>query len=183
MRSCCSYVRQGYEPGKFLHKKPINTFQAYYGPRRVTRGSGRRAAHFGDTDGETGPYTPWEGSRQEEEKVRYKNSEVDAYIEACGLSHREALTTLRDLAHEARPDVVEMMRYKMPTFEHADGGFLCAMASRKNGVSLYCGPDALDEHRGKLGQLDVGKGCIRFKKVEDLPLDAIRRILERSEGS
>lgn len=58
-----------------------------------------------------------------------------------------------------------------------------ALASQKNYISLYvC---ALD--RGKylaemfekdLGQVSVGKSCIRFKRIEDLDLKTLRRVLQ-----
>ena len=107
-----------------------------------------------------------------------KNDEVGAYIEACPPRQREALTVLRDLVHESAPDAVETIRYKMPTFEHPSGGFVCSMASRKGYVSLYLGPSVVEEHREELGALHAGRGCVRFKNLADLPLRTIGRILE-----
>ena len=37
--------------------------------------------------------------------------------------------------------------------------------------------EVVDAHREALGKLDCGKGCIRFRKLEELPLDAISDIL------
>ncbi len=59
---------------------------------------------------------------------------------------------------------------------------LAALASQKNYMSLYLmcmtgDPGAENElrkqfkERGK--KLDMGKSCIRFKKLEDLPLDVV----------
>jgi hypothetical protein len=35
----------------------------------------------------------------------------------------------------------------------------------------------VEKHRAALKHLDVGKSCIRFKRLEDLPLDTITQIL------
>lgn len=109
-----------------------------------------------------------------------RNGEVTTYIERCSPEHRHALAVLRDLAHESAPDAVETIRYKMPTFERLDGGFVCSMASRKSYVSLYLGQSAVEEHQDEFGALNTGRGCVRFKSLEDLPLQTIGQILEGS---
>jgi hypothetical protein len=57
-----------------------------------------------------------------------------------------------------------------------------ALANQKNYVSLYvCALDNgkyLAEKYGKeLGKVSVGKSCIRFKKIEDLNLPILKKIL------
>ena len=47
-------------------------------------------------------------------------------------------------------------------------------------MSLYLDRDLVDKHRPELGRLDVGKSCVRFRKLEDLPLEVIRQILLES---
>ena len=37
--------------------------------------------------------------------------------------------------------------------------------------------DLVQEHRYALKHLDVGKSCIRFKNIEDLPLETVQQIL------
>ena len=69
----------------------------------------------------------------------------------------------------------ETMQYRMPTFELNE--VVCALASQKHYISLYMDVDLVEEHRAELAHLDVGKSCIRFKKIEDLPMDTVRQIL------
>ena len=108
-----------------------------------------------------------------------KTKEVDQYLEQLEPNRREALTKLRALIHEVAPEVVETMQYRMPTYEHGDG-ILCAFASHKRCMSLYLEVEMLDKHRQELEGLDLGKSCVRFKRLEQLPLDTIRRILEET---
>ena len=68
----------------------------------------------------------------------------------------------------------------MPTYEH-EGKAVCAFASQKNYMSLYVMNNrVVGKYRRELSHPSVGKSCIRFKKLEDLPLGTIRRILRES---
>ena len=60
-------------------------------------------------------------------------------------------------------------------------GLLCALASQKNHMALYvCEGEIVDAHRAALGKLNCGKGCIRFRKLDELPLDVIAMILKEA---
>ncbi|MGW4369953.1 DUF1801 domain-containing protein [Nocardia takedensis] len=57
-----------------------------------------------------------------------------------------------------------------------------SLAPRKNYVSLYLaaivdGQYVAETHADRLGKVDCGKSCIRFKKLSDLNLDTLREIL------
>ena len=71
------------------------------------------------------------------------------------------------------------MKYKMPTYDYAGEG-LCAMASQKNYISFYMDVDSVAEHSDELSHLNVGKSCIRFTRIEKLPLDTIEQILKET---
>lgn len=108
-----------------------------------------------------------------------KNQDVDAYIADCPEVHRDALIALHTLIHKLRPTIVESIQYNMPVFSY-NGAMLCSMSSRKNYISLYCRPEVVDGHRQALGKLNVGKGCLRFHKLEQISLDTVRAILEET---
>lgn len=101
--------------------------------------------------------------------------EVDAYIEKQDAGRRTTLQQIRNLIHETVPEAHETMRYRMPTYELDQ--VVCAFASQKNYISLYMDVDLVEAHADELKHLDVGKSCIRFKRIEDLPLDTVRQIL------
>lgn len=110
-----------------------------------------------------------------------KPKTVDAYLEVLAPERWAALATLRSLVHEVVPEAKETMRYGMPTYER-DGEVLCSFASQKHYMSLYMDVELVEQHADELAQLDVGKSCIRFKKLEQLPLDTVRAILTETEA-
>jgi uncharacterized protein YdhG (YjbR/CyaY superfamily) len=107
---------------------------------------------------------------------------IDEYLEGLTPERRAALSQLRNLIFEVVPDAVEDFQYRMPTY-WVEGESLCAMASQKHYMSLYMKVDLVEKHRGELVELDCGKSCIRFRKLEKLPLDTVRSILhETAQG-
>lgn len=101
---------------------------------------------------------------------------VPEYLAEQPPDRQTALTKLRNLIRKVAPDAKESMQYGMPAYEL--NGMLCGLASQKNHMSLYiCEPEIVDAQRGTLGKLNCGKGCIRFRKIEELPLEAITTML------
>ena len=115
--------------------------------------------------------------------MKRKSNEVFAYFDALTPERREALEVVRALVLEAAPEINETMKYRMPTYEYGDDDVLCALASQKQYMSLYMDPPVVEQHREELKGLSVGKSCIRFRKLQALPLDTIRRMLEESVRS
>lgn len=102
---------------------------------------------------------------------------VPAYLAEQPPDRQTALTKLRNVIRKVAPDAKESIQHGMPAYEL--NGMLCALASQKNHMSLYiCEPEIVDAHRDTLGRLNCGKGCIRFRKIEELPLEAITTILQ-----
>lgn len=108
-----------------------------------------------------------------------RNPQVDAYLGGLVPERQMALAELRSLVFEVAPDAVETMRYRMPTYEH-EGGVVCAFASQKHYMSLYLAPELVERHKQELAGLDIGKSCVRFRKLEKLPLDTVRAILQET---
>ena len=106
-------------------------------------------------------------------------TQVDRYLEELDVPRRTALTQVRALILEAVPDAVESMKYRMPAYEYG-GAMLCAFASQKRYMSLYVEPSILDGHRQELHHLNLGKSCIRFKSIDQLPLATVRAILQET---
>ncbi len=107
-----------------------------------------------------------------------RSSDIDHYLAQSPAKHREALVQLRDLIHEVHPAIEESIQYKMPAFSL--GQMVTSFASRAQYISLYCKPEVVDGYRDELGKLNVGKGCIRFRKIEDLPLEVVKEIIRHS---
>jgi uncharacterized protein YdhG (YjbR/CyaY superfamily) len=108
-----------------------------------------------------------------------RSEEVDAYLAGLAPDRREALNEVRTVILDAAPDAVETMKYRMPTYEHEDG-VLCAFASQKHYMSLYLDTDLVEKRREEFAGLSVGKSCVRFRRLEDLPLGTVRAILRET---
>jgi len=104
---------------------------------------------------------------------------VEVYLDALDPDRKSALSALRKLIHKSVPKVVESIQYKMPTFSSPDGRIVCNLASQKNYMALYvCEPAILDAHSDELSYLNCGKGCIRFKSLDELPLKVVEKIVK-----
>lgn len=63
-----------------------------------------------------------------------------------------------------------------------------SLASQKNYISLYVcavegGEYIAEKHKGRLGKVSVGRSCIRFKKIEDLNLEVLKKVIQLAEKS
>ena len=106
-------------------------------------------------------------------------STVPEYLAELPPDRQAALKKVRSVIRKAVPNAKESMQYGMPGYEL--NGLVCALASQKNYMALYvCEPEIVDAHRDALGKLNCGKGCIRFRTIEELPLDAISDILQEA---
>ncbi|CAN5140326.1 DUF1801 domain-containing protein [soil metagenome] len=73
-------------------------------------------------------------------------------------------------------------RYKYESGREGDGAMI-ALASQKNYISFYVsctegGAYLAEKHKEKLGKVSVGRSCIRFKKIEDLNLEAVAELIQ-----
>ena len=84
-----------------------------------------------------------------------RDPRIDAYIEGAAPFAQPILSHVRDLVHEACPQVEETVKWGMPTFVHA-GGILCGMAAFKQHASFGYWKHALVVGEG--GQADTAPG-------------------------
>jgi hypothetical protein len=126
--------------------------------------------------------------------VQSKAGTVEEYLAELPEDRRETVSAVRDLIVANLPDGYDegmlwgMIAYFVPlsrTGKTYNGQPLSyvALASQKNYISLYLtsvyqGDRAQgfqDEFRATGKKLDMGKSCVRFRKLDDLPLDLIAR--------
>lgn len=106
---------------------------------------------------------------------------VPEYLAELPADRQSTLKKIRSLIKTTVPQAKESMQHGMAAYDL--NGLLCALASQKNHMALYvCDAEVVDAHRSALGKLNSGKGCIRFGKLEELPLDAISQILKEAAG-
>jgi len=131
-----------------------------------------------------------------------QNSEVAAYLAGLSDERREAVDAIRavilaniDKAFE------EGVQYGMPAWflphEKYPAGYHCdpkqplpfaSVASQKKHIGIYmfciyCDPKEqarfVKEWKATGKRLDMGKSCVRVKKLEDVPLEVIGRAFKR----
>lgn len=129
--------------------------------------------------------------------TRSRAETVEEYLEALPADRRATIRALRELILKNLPEGYResmnwgMISYEIPLERYADTyndqplGCI-ALASQKNYCTLHLNSVYQDpELRARLERgferagkkLDMGKACLRFRRVEDLPLDAIGEIV------
>jgi len=122
---------------------------------------------------------------------------VDIYLKSLPPMRREVISALRKIILKNLPKGYQegmeygMIAYYVPlsrypkTYNGQPLGYI-SVASHKNYVSLYLmgiyGQGEVEFKRAykKTGKkLDMGKSCVRFTKIEDLPLDLIAETVAR----
>ncbi|MDX1617216.1 MAG: DUF1801 domain-containing protein [Balneolaceae bacterium] len=122
---------------------------------------------------------------------------VDEYLKTLQNERSETITAIRELILEHLPAGYresingDRISYEIPMEQYPDtynGKPLeyVAVAARKNHIALYLMSIYMEPERKQWlkGQftdagknLDMGKSCIRFKNVDDLPLEAIGELI------
>ena len=129
-------------------------------------------------------------------------STVAQYLAALPADRRAALSAVRKAINENLPDGYEegmqfgMIGWYVPLSMYPAGYGenrkvplpLIGLASQKSGmvlhsIGLYLNPDLSTwftaEYKKSGKKLDMGKGCVRFKSLDDLPLEVIGRTVAR----
>lgn len=124
---------------------------------------------------------------------------VQAYLDELPEERRQVVSAVRDVILANLPAGYEeamnwgMICYEVPLSRYPDtynGQPLAyaALAAQKNKYSLYLSiyqrPDEDDWFRAaylRTGKkLDMGKGCVRFKRVDDLPLELVADVISHT---
>ena len=126
---------------------------------------------------------------------------VEAYLAELPEDRRQAIKQVREtiLAHlpEGFEEAVnwDMITYQVPLEVYPDTYnkkplLYAALANQKNHMAVYLTGIYLDEelnrdfearYRATGKRYDVGKSCVRFRKLDDLPLDLIGQSIEALE--
>ena len=125
---------------------------------------------------------------------------VDEYIASLPEDRRTAITAVRDVVRRNLPPGYEegmqfgMIGYfvplsRLPDTYNGQPLSLAALASQKRHMALYLNsvygnPETERwfreryEEAGK--ELDMGKSCLRFRRIDDLPLEVIGEVIART---
>ncbi|MDJ0959826.1 MAG: DUF1801 domain-containing protein [Acidimicrobiia bacterium] len=125
--------------------------------------------------------------------MRSDAATVEEYLDQLPDDRREALETVRATILANLPDGLEevmnwgMITYQVPleAFPDTYNGkplMYAALASQKNHMAVYLTPvwsmpglldNFRDDYLATGKRLDMGTSCVRFRRLDDLPLDVI----------
>jgi len=75
-------------------------------------------------------------------------------------------------------------RYSYRARSGRTGDWMClALASNKQYISLYAGPIGLESFVSRLPKANLGRGCLRFKRLSDVDLDVIDEVIRASAAA
>lgn len=126
-----------------------------------------------------------------------KPTSVTAYLKSLPAERRKVVSAVRDVVLSNLPKGYREsvnwghITYEIPLERYPDsynGQPLCyaGLAAQKNHYALYLmgayanpngGKRLASEFEKRGKKLDMGKSCLRFKSLDDLPLDVIARVI------
>ncbi len=124
-----------------------------------------------------------------------KAKTLEEYFAMLPAERKEPMEFLHKFIQKTAPSLKPNFAYNMPGY----GSFkyknykkeiidwpTVSLASQKNYMSLYiCAIDKdgyiAEKYKKALGKVSVGKSCIRFKKIEDLNLETLKKVILLAE--
>jgi len=119
---------------------------------------------------------------------------LEEYLDAVPAERKELVNFLHAFIQKTAPSLKPHFAYNMLGY----GSFktrnykkepidwpTVSLANQKNYVSVYIcavenGEYVAEKHKDKLGKVSVGKSCIRFKKLEDVNLPVLAKVIQKA---
>lgn len=131
--------------------------------------------------------------------MRSDATTVEEYLADLPLERREALSSVRSVILDRLPDgYAEEMRWGMISYEvplsiqpdtyNGKPLMYAALASQKRHMAVYLSGVYADSearadferaYRASGKRFDMGKSCVRYRRLDDLPLDVIGDAIAR----
>jgi uncharacterized protein YdhG (YjbR/CyaY superfamily) len=110
-------------------------------------------------------------------------TDVDGYISEQLEGWRDTLQRFRHLCRRLLPGHTEEMAHGMPTYSRA-GRMEVAFAKQVNYLSFYVLKESvLHDLRPRLEGLTLGKGCIRYRRAEQVDWSVVEDLLRATADS
>ncbi len=123
-----------------------------------------------------------------------KENDIDSYIAAVPADRKDAIVFLHNFIQEVAPKLEphfasNMLGYGSFPYKNYKKEDIewptIALANQKQYISIYvCSVDdgqyIAEKYKNDLGKVSVGKSCIRFKKLEDLNLTTLKKVIKEA---
>jgi len=124
-----------------------------------------------------------------------KAEDIKSYIESINEPRRSEIIKLDELIKKTVPtlkpwfasNMLGYGKFHYKTKSGREGDWpVIALASQKNYISIYiCGADGneyvAEKHAKDFPEANIGKSCIRFKKVKDIDLKTLAKIIKEGK--
>lgn len=121
-----------------------------------------------------------------------KATNVDEYLANVPPERKEIIDFLHDFIQKSAPQLKPHFAYNMlgyGSFPYKNyknemiGWPVVALANQKSYVSVYVcainnGEYIAEQFKEDLGKVNVGKSCIRFKKLDNVNLDVLKKVIQ-----
>lgn len=116
----------------------------------------------------------------------------EAYVEGLESPRREDIGRLHERIRALAPTLAAsaaqgMLTYGRYTYKSRSGRagewYPLGIASNKAYISLYASPQDLEPYVARLPRADLGRGCIRFKRLDDLDLEVIDEVIRAAAAN
>ena len=116
----------------------------------------------------------------------------EAYVEGLDEPRRTDIGRLHARVREVAPEMAAsakegMLSYGTYRYKYASGRegewFALGIASQKNYISLYAPTLNLEPYVARLPKANLGRGCIRFKRLDDVDLGVIDEVIRASAAN
>jgi uncharacterized protein YdhG (YjbR/CyaY superfamily) len=104
--------------------------------------------------------------------MKRDDSSPQAYRNDISGEQSEILEAIREVIFEVAPKTDEIIEYGMLGYPG-----LANLAAQKHYVALYVWPAVLAEHSDRLPGADCGKGCVRFRRLDQIDRKQLRVLL------
>src|SRR5690242_2290475 len=121
---------------------------------------------------------------------KVKATSVASYLASVPPERKELITFLHAFIQKAAPTLKPHFSYNMlgyGSFPYKSGKktldwHVIGLANQKQYVSIYVcsvvdGKYVAETHKKELGKVSVGKSCISFKKLEDVNLPVLKKVI------
>ncbi len=124
-----------------------------------------------------------------------KTKSVKEYIASLPDDRREAIEFLHKLIQTTAPSLKSHLAYNMlgyGSFQYKNAKKeilewpVLGLVNQKDYISLHVcavqdGKYIAETHKKELGKVSVGKSCIRFKKISDLNVAILKKVIKAAE--
>lgn len=107
---------------------------------------------------------------------------VQEYFQKVPEERKAGLQQMRELIITHAPEATEIFKYNLPFYPMNDEPFI-SLASQKHHVSFYLNePDLILAFKDKLGKVDLGKNCIRFRRFDQVDLKEFGNLIRAAHA-